>query len=350
MAKAYCDNKDLFMRSMDNTPHIQIIDSTISIGGARNGITQNEATVSYQIQNNAGVEVWQKAAATEAQGADKNNNEDDNFKDNSYDEAAVKFLQRVKEIAADIRTRAPHTLFVEWDVNPFSAPLPQAQMLETFRPNGYTTLPGHDSHIVAGSLTTLESSLLKQQIERKQKNSSDQQQQQLPPIDYNKDRLDIHRLSTKEHGVDFGTMVHTSYGMPPVWDQQVIDCAVVWALRDSNSDVYRHYVGYIRSDDDDDENEIEIENGQEPKRQTPVCCMTLCLGAGIVGIHAAGTHPNYQKQGFFQELLYLVVRDHLPATIKKMYPKYAASARSTSAALFQKHGAVTVASKFKFLV
>ena len=300
MAKAYCDNKDVFIRSMAETPHVQIIDSTMAAGGAEGG-----AAVSYEVQNNAGVEVWQSAQQDPLE-----EKADD---DCSYDEGL--FLNRVQEIAADIRSRAPNTLYIEWDVNPWSSP-PQANILETFRSNGFKTLPGHESQIVAGDLATLRDSL-----------------EQSFPGHKNPHKLSVRRMATVQHGTDFGLIFQEAYSLPsPVWAQQATDCCEVWATRDKASEKWLSFVGYHKEDGD-----------------KPAVILCLCVAAGVVGIHAAGTRPQYQKQGLFQEMLYSALTEHLPKTSTSC-TRYVASARSTSATFFQTHGAVPVAKKVKFLV
>ena len=111
MAAAYCNNKDVFLRAKANTPHIRIMDETIRISKNKNRTT----TVCYEIQNNAGCEVWQNSVAASLNGAKGEQDGDD-----EYDHET--FLQSVNQIASAIRAAAPNALYVEWEVNPCSVP------------------------------------------------------------------------------------------------------------------------------------------------------------------------------------------------------------------------------------
>jgi GNAT superfamily N-acetyltransferase len=286
-AKAYCENKDIFLRSLGGLPHLEIVDAILALG---NSTTR----LSYCLQDNADVEIWQVAQ-------DPTNEE--------YTDQEL--MAQLKEVVADIKIKAPNVLHVELDVNPWFNP-PQKKLMETLRVNGYKLCPGHDSLIMVGEISHLCESLS-------------------PAVNNAPRQLTVQRMSEPQHGRDFSVVVNTAFHLPPIWCQQSVDRLVINATRDRDSHRFFYFVGYLDSNGD------------------PAVCLTLCLTAGVVGIHWAATHPKYQKQGLFQELVYTVMKELLPKYSAE-YTYYTASARSTSAAFFQKHGAVPVATKYKYVL
>lgn len=289
MARAYANNKDVLNRSYVGTPYIQVLDRTWTLG-------ESIVRVSYCLQDNAGVELWQPAPENAEQQV------------SWIQDFASEFLRQLQQIVADIRRQAPRVLHVEFELSPCSWP-PQDQLRKILQDNGYKD-SGHDSWIVAGDVSHMVESLGKT----------------LMMFGDNQQRLNVVRLSTKQHGRDFGTVFNEAYQMPSVWGQQSAECFMIQAERDSESQQYLRFVGYL-----DEE---------------PVVCAFLCMAAGVVGIHYAGTRPAHQKQGLFQELVYTVLKDHVTAS--EYATTYVASARPTSAPFFLKHGAHVAATKYKY--
>lgn len=287
MAKAYCSNKNICQRSFSGTPHIQVIDATTST-------TSGNYNFSYTVQNHAGTEIWQSTFQ-----------EGDEFEEKP-------FLVALQEIVADIKIRAPKVLFTEFDVHPCASP----KLIEALKRHGYQSSPGHESVIVTGEIKVLSTSL----------GSSSSSKQ-----------LSVLRLSQPQHGRDFGRACVEAYGLEGTpWGDQLIDCAECWATRERDSPQYLYFVGYYTT---------------ETNSKDPAVCLALCLAAGIVGIHLAGTRPKYQRKGLFHELLSTVLQEHLPKyNGDQNYTHYAASARSTTAVFFQKHGAIAAATKSKYLI
>lgn len=321
LAAAYVANKAAWMRVLDGTPHVRLVHTD---------------EVTYHLQQNAGVEVWRTALRCTG--------------DDDHDAAALRDC--VRRTVAAITAATPQCLFIEWEVHPCVSPRPDL-MMRVFQEDCCSHIPGHNSTILAGEVATLAHAL---------------RDASMP-----KSAIELTRVRTAAQGRDYGVVYNEAYDVPTgsAWAEQVIGGMEAAGVRDADSDVWFHYVGYAEAGDSgsvsDGDCVAEGEGGRGDgagagagegsgggssarargdRERVPATCLSVCLAAGVAGFEFSGTRPQFRRRGYAAAMRRFALAPLVAAGVRY----YVSSARRITDGFLLRRGAVKVGSKRKVVV